>query len=250
MGGGGAKYPIVRLFLGLTGRRNFFSATLPTYILLTSPRIFSHHTEYLPWSRYIYVWYMFFTSKPHSKSWPFIFISASLPQKAIFFLVADFFLFSNLLSSLTTIVVPSQLVIVSRYCLFFFFYHLFIYLNLNFFGEMDVCSMHYIPILLVGWGIKVKSVWRRKRRHEIVFQHPSFPPSPPMFFWIESALAQFFFSFLCTSWTLIPGLSPMPKPIPIPMKIHLHRALGHSFCLVSPTEATLSAVFSVSLFSH
>lgn len=98
---------------------------------------------------------------------------------------------------------------------------------------MDACSMHIYPSC--WWlGIKVSLFGgREKRRHEIVFQHPSLP-QPRKCFRTESALHSRFF-FLCTSWTLTQGLSTMPKPIPIPilipipMKIHLHRALGHSF---------------------
>lgn len=52
----------------------------------------------------------------------------------------------------------------------------------------------YIPIMLLA-GDQGKSVWRRKRRHEIAFQHPSFP-QPRERFGKELALHSLFF-FLC-----------------------------------------------------
>lgn len=117
---------------------------------------------------------------------------------------------------------------------------------------MDACSMHIYPSC--WWlGIKVSLFGgREKRRHEIVFQHPSLP-QPRKYFRTESALHSRFF-FLCTSWTLTQGLSTMPKPIPIPilipipMKIPSTSGVGTFFCLGSPTEATLSAVSPSSRF--
>lgn len=106
-----------------------------------------------------------------------------------------------------------------------------------FFREMDVCVVQMFKAytrsthLAGGWD-QGKSVWRRKRRHKIVFQHPSFP-QPRESFGTESALHSLFF-FLCTSWTLTPGSSTIPKthypcPYPYPWRRHPHRALGHSF---------------------
>lgn len=99
-----------------------------------------------------------------------------------------------------------------------------------------------------GWD-QGKSVWRRKRRHKILFQHPSFP-QPRESFGTESTAQSFLSLHELNSH---PGFvhhtqNPLPMPIPKPMKKTSSSGFGTFFCLFSSTEATSSAVSFSSRF--